>query len=209
MEKLKKKLIEIGKRLREKGLSPGLSGNISIRYGRYFLITPSGLALDDFSEEDIILVDENYQVIEGKKKPSSEAKLHLEIYKLRADIGAIIHCHAPKSSAFAVADIPLSQPVLAENVFHLGEIPVARYYMPSSIEVAKETAKHFDSHDVVLMKNHGVVVAGQTIEEAYYKMETVEYTAEVILNAKILGNITELTPNEVQEVKNLKASLVK
>lgn len=209
MENLKQQLVKTAKKLKEKGFSPGFSGNISIKCGRHFLITPSGLSLDDFKEEDVVLVDENCKIIDGTRKPSSEIKLHFEVYKNRPDIGAIIHCHSPKASAFAVADIPLSQPILAENVFHLGEIPVAKYYLPSSVEVAKETAKYFDSHDVVLMQNHGVVVGAKTIKEAYYKMETVEYTAEVILNAKILGNITELTPDEVQEVLELKASFGK
>lgn len=209
MEKLKQQFIKTGKKLRKKGFSPGFSGNISMRYGRYFLISPSGLSLGDFESEDIILVDENCKVIDGNKKPSSEVKLHLEIYKIRPDINAIIHCHSPKASAFAVAGIPLSQPILAENVFHLGEVPVAKYHLPSTIEVARETAQYFDSHDVVLMQNHGVVVGDKNLEAAYYKMETVEYTAEVILNAKILGKITELTPEQVQEVKNLKTSLVK
>ena len=209
METLKQQLVQIGKRLSDKGLSPGFSGNLSVRYGRYFLITPSGLSLGDLEQDDIVLIDENLKTIDGKKKPSSEAKLHLEIYAKRPDINAIIHCHAPKSSAFAVADIPLSQPILAENVFHLGEVPVAKYHLPSTTAVAQETAQYFDKHDVVLMQNHGVVLGAKTITDAYYKMETVEYTAEVILNAKILGNIKELTKEEVQEIKELKESLVK
>ena len=209
MEKIKQQLIKIGKKLRKNGFSPGCSGNISVRYSRYFLISPSGKALGDFAEEEIVLVDENYNVIDGKVKPSSEAKLHLEIYKLRPDIEAVIHCHAPKSSAFAVANIPISQPVLSESVFHIGEVPVAKYFMPSSDAVAKETAQYFTSHNAVLMKNHGVVAGGKTLQEAYYKIETVEYTADVILNAKILGNATELNADEVHEIQELRKTLGK
>lgn len=209
MEKLKQEIVKAGKRLADKGLSPGFSGNISTRCGRYFWVTPSGFALDDFCEEDLVLVDENFRVIDGKNKPSSETKMHLEIYKIRPDIGAIVHCHAPKASAFAVANAPLSQPILAENVFHLGEVPVAKYHLPSTIEVARETAKYFDSHDVVLMQNHGIVIGAKTLKEAYYLTETAEYTAEVILNAKILGNIRELTSEEIQEIKELKLQLSK
>lgn len=207
MESLKQQIVDTGKKLSEKGLSPGFSGNLSVRYGKYFLVTPSGLPLGDFLKEDIVLIDKDFKIIDGKRTPSSEAKMHLEIYALRPDLNAILHCHAPKVSAFAVANVPLSQPVLAESVFHLGEIPVAKYHMPSTIEVAKETARHFEKSDVVLMQNHGVVLGAKSLYDAYYKMETVEYTAEVILNSKILGTPKELTPEEIQDIINLKIKL--
>lgn len=209
METLKQQIVDTGKKLSEKGLSPGFSGNLSVRYGKYFLVTPSGFPLGDFQKEDVVLIDKDFKIIDGKRTPSSEAKMHLEIYALRPDFEAIIHCHAPKSSAFAVADVPLSQPVLAESIFHLGPIPVAKYHMPSTIEVAKETAQYFTSHDVVLMQNHGVVLGSKSLYDAYYKMETVEYTAEVILNAKILGGGKELNEQQVQDIINLRLKLGK
>lgn len=209
METLKQQLVDTGKKLSEKGLSPGFSGNLTARYGRYFLVTPSGYPLGDFQKEDLVIIDKDFKIIEGNRKPSSEAKMHLEIYALRPDFGAIVHCHAPKASAFAVAGVPLSQPVLAESVFHLGHIPIAKYHLPSTIDVAKETAKYFDSNDVVLMQNHGVVLGAKNLYDAYYKMETVEYTAEVILNAKILGGGKELNPQQVQDIINLRMELGK
>lgn len=209
MESLKQQLVDTGKKLYEKGLSPGFSGNLSIKYNKYFLVTPSGFPLGDFQKEDVVLIDKDFKVIDGKSKPSSEAKMHLEIYAIRPDFGAIIHCHAPKASAFAVADVPLSQPVLAESIFHLGNIPIAKYHMPSTIEVAKETARHFVSSDVVLMQNHGVVLGAKNLYDAYYKMETVEYTAEVILNAKILGGGKELNPQQIQDIIELRMQLGK
>jgi len=207
METLKQQLVDTGKKLYDKGLSPGFSGNLSIRYGKYFLVTPSGCPLGDFQKEDVVLIDKDFKVIDGKRKPSSESKMHIEIYAIRPDIEAIIHCHAPKASAFAVANVPLSQPVLAESIFHLGPIPIAKYHLPSTIEIAKETAKYFDTHDVVLMQNHGVVLGAKSLYDAYYKMETVEYTAEVILNAKILGGGKELDPDQIQDIINLKLKL--
>jgi L-fuculose-phosphate aldolase len=209
MEILKQQLVDIGKKLYKKGLSPGFSGNLSVRYGKYFLVTPSGYPLGEFKKEDVVLIDKDFKIIDGTKKPSSEAKMHLEIYAIRPDFEAIIHCHAPKASAFAVAGVPLSQPVLAESIFHLGNIPIAKYHLPSTINVAKETAKHFDNNDVVLMQNHGVVLGAKSLYEAYYKMETVEYTAEVILNAKILGGGKELAPEQVQDIINLRMQLGK
>lgn len=204
MEKLKKELIQICKRLVDKGLSPGFSGNVSVRYGRYFLVTPSGLALDDFTQDDIVLIDEKFNVIDGKQKPSSESKMHLEIYKLRDDIKAIIHCHAPKSSAFAAAGISMDKPILAENIHSLGTIPIAKYGTPSSDKLALETAKHFEKADIVLMQNHGVALGAKNLKEAFYKMDTVEYSAEVYLYSKILNGGIELSQEQIQEIKDLK-----
>lgn len=204
MEKLKLQLVKTCKRLTDKGLSPGFSGNASVRYGRYFLVTPSGFALDDFTKDDIVLIDENFKVIDGKQKPSSESKMHLEIYKLRPDFEAIIHCHAPKSSAFAAAGVSLSKAILAENVYSLGEIPVAAYSTPSSDKLAKETASHFKSADIVLMQNHGVVLGAKDLKEAFYKIDTVEYAAEVYLYSQILGGAKELNQEQIQAIQNLK-----
>lgn len=207
METLKQEIINIGKRLSDKGLSPGISGNISLRYGKYFLVTPSGSALGELQPKDLVLMDASSRIIDGKAKPTSEAKLHLEIYKRRPDINAIIHCHSPKASSFAVSDVPLSLPVLAESIFHLGDIPVAKYHLPSTTAVAEETAQFFDKNDVVLMQNHGIVFGGKNLKEAYYRAETAEYIAEVIINAKILGNIKLLSTEEVQEVAKLREQM--
>lgn len=204
MEKLKTELIKISKKLTDKGMSPGYSGNVSVRYGRYFLVTPSGFALDDLTEKDIVLIDENFKVIDGKQKPSSESKMHLEIYKLRNDIKAIIHCHAPKSSAFSAAGIPLSEAILAENIYSLGPIPIAGYNTPSSDELAQDTASYFKEADIVLMQNHGVVLGAKDLKEAFYKMDTVEYFAEVYLYSKILGGAKKLNPKQIKEIENLK-----
>jgi len=205
MKELKQQIVKTGKKLGKKGLSPGYSGNISTRYGRYFLISPSGLPLDDLKEDDVVLIDENLKIIDGKKKPSSEAQLHIEIYKKRHDINAIIHCHAPKASAFAVSETPLSLPILTESILHFGKtIPVAKYHLFSTPEVAQETAQYFDKNDVVLMQNHGVVLGGKDLKDAYYRIDTVEYTAEVILYAKLLGTPKELTPDEIQEIEDLR-----
>jgi L-fuculose-phosphate aldolase len=97
--------------------------------------------------------------------------MHTLYYKKRPEMNAIIHCHAPKSSVFAVAGIPLNQPILAENIFTLGDIPVAKYYLPSSDYLANEVSAYFSSSDAVLMQNHGVILAAKDLRQAYYKME--------------------------------------
>ncbi len=209
MKKLKQQIVEIGKKLAGKGYSPGYSGNISIKHNDKIFVTPSGFSLEEMEPDDIVVINNKFEVIEGTNKPSSESKMHLNIYNLRPDIKSIIHCHAPKSSAFAVAGIPLSAPILAENIFSLGEIPVAKYYLPSTKELADEVSSYFKDHDVVLMSNHGVVLGSHDIKSAFYKMDTVEYFAEVYLNAKLLSNMNELSKEQVEEIIELRKKFCK
>ncbi len=209
MEKIKQQIVETGKQLADKGYSPGYSGNISIKRNDKIFMTPSGFPLGEMKAEDIVVINNAFEVIDGKHKPSSETKMHLNIYNLRTDINSIIHCHAPKSSAFAVAGIPLSAPILAENIFSLGEIPIAKYYLPSTSELADEVSNYFKNHDVVLMANHGVVLGAHDIKSAFYKMDTVEYFAEVYLNAKLLGKMNELSSEQVEEIIELRKNFSK
>lgn len=204
IENILKNIAQTGKRLYEKGFSPGFSGNISVKHGDKIFITPSGFNLGDVGENDVVEIDFNGNAVGQNLKPSSERFMHIEIYKRRPDVSSIIHCHAPKSSAFAVAGIPLSAPILAENVFTIGPVPIVEYSLPSTTELAIKTADCFLSHDAVLMANHGVTVVGKNIEEAYYKTETLEYYADVFLLSKILGRSNELPDEEVQKILDLK-----
>ena len=143
-------------------------------------------------------------MIEGDKKPSSESKMHALIYKKRSDLNALIHCHSPKASVFAVNGVPLIQPILAENIFTLGDIPVAKYFLPSSYELAAEVSSFFDVHDCVLMQNHGVIVGGKDLRTAFYKMDTVEYYAEVCILANLTGKPCELSDEQKREIIELR-----
>ena len=204
MYNLKKQIADIGKRLADKGLSPGFSGNISVRFEDKILVTPSGYSLGELEADDIVVLDFDFNMIEGDKKPSSESKMHALIYKKRSDLNALIHCHSPKASVFAVNGVPLIQPILAENIFTLGDIPVAKYFLPSSYELAAEVSYFFDVHDCVLMQNHGVIVGGKDLRTAFYKMDTVEYYAEVCILANLTGKPCELSDEQKREIIELR-----
>ena len=204
MYNLKKQISDIGKKLVDKGLSPGFSGNISARFDDKILVTPSGYSLGELSADDIVVLDFNFNVIDGNKKPSSESKMHAFIYKKRPDLNALIHCHSPKASVFAVNGVPLIQPILAENIFTLGDIPVAKYFLPSSDELAQEVSSFFDLHDCVLMQNHGVIVGGKDLRTAFYRMDTVEYYAEVCILANLTGKPIELSGDQKREIIELR-----
>ena len=206
---LKQSIIKYGKKLGDKNMSPSTSGNISVRVQENCLITASGSCLGDLSEEDIVLIDSKSNVIDGNKKASSEKNLHNAIYQMRSDINAIIHCHSPYVSTFAVCQIPLSKPIISENVFYFGEIPVADYALPGSEKLVENTAKFFAKHNAVLLANHGIIIGAKDLKNAYYLMETAETFAQIYLNSILLGGAKELTSKDIEEIYQLKASMNK
>lgn len=205
---IKKEIIKYGQKLGEKNMTPGTSGNISVKIDNNVLISASGTCLADLTEDEIVLMDLDSNSLDGKK-PSSEKNLHNAIYKLRPDINAIIHCHSPYTSAFAVCHIPLSKPIISENVFYFGEIPIADYALPGSEKLVENTAKFFQKHDAVLLANHGIIIGGKNLKETYYKMETAEAYAQIYLNSILLGGAKDLTKNDIEEIYQLREKMKK
>ena len=201
---LKQNIIKYGKLAGEKNLTPGVSGNISARCGENILITSSGSANGFLSEDDFVLIDFDGNVVEGSKKPSSEKMLHVEFYKMRPDINYILHVHSPYLSSFASSGKALDEPVMAENVFYFGKIPLAEYGLPSSNDLVEKTAKYFKDYDAVLMANHGFVAGDSDIRGAYLKLELAESYAQVVFNAKMLGGAVLLNDKQVKEINMLK-----
>lgn len=197
-------IIEIGRRVYDKGLAAGTDGNISCRStsGR-ILITGSGTGLGELEPDDIISVDFNGEVRSGKRKASSELPMHLAAYNLRPDVNAVIHAHPPVATGLSVAGLTLDRPVIPEIVMTLGKIPTAPYATPSTEEGARSITGLIADHDAVLLDHHGAVTVGKTLKEAFYKMEKVEYAAKVILIADRMGEVIELTPEQISKLRDL------
>lgn len=203
-EELINKIIQFGKLCGEKNFTPGYSGNISARFEENMLITTSGSANGYLEESDIVLTSFDGKALEEGKKPSSEKFLHIGIYKKRPDINFIIHVHAPYLSSFASAGKDLMAPIMAENVFYFGGIPLAEYALPSTMELVDNTVKFFDKYDAVLMANHGFVIGSKTMEDAYLKLELAESYAQVVLNTEILGGAKILSDSQEQSILKLR-----
>lgn len=206
-KKLIKEIIEYGKLCGIKNFTPGYSGNISARYKNGLLITASGSSNGYLKPTQIVYTDFEGNSLEKGKKPSSEKFLHIEIYKQRPDINYIIHVHAPYLSSFASANKDLMAPIMAENVFYFGGIPLAEYALPSTRELVDNTIKFFDSYDAVLMANHGFIVGAKTIEDAYLKLELAESYAQVVLNTENLGGAKYLSKDEENKILELRSKL--
>jgi L-fuculose-phosphate aldolase len=205
---LKEEIIQVGKKLVDTQLVVGTWGNISCRVPNHknYHITPSGMAYHQLKTEDIVTMNFAGEVVDGKRKPSSEYLLHQEIYKARSDAGAIVHTHSNYACSFAVAQERIP-PVLEEAAQLIGgAVEVARYAPPGSLELAQHGVRGLENRNAVLLANHGVVALGRTLEEAFTVAVLVEKLALVFLNAKSLGTAHVL---DDLEIKNLRENFLK
>ena len=205
IQKIKNDIIRYGKIAGDRSLSPGISGNISVKYNNSIVITTSGSANSFLNEDDLCVIDFDGNIIEGNKKPSSEKLLHIEFYNKRPDINAICHFHSPYLTAFAACSKSLNEKILPEIVYMFDEIPAADYALPGSEKLVKNTSLFFDKYNVIIMKNHGVISAGNDLKEAFLNVELCEAYAKTFILSKFLGSARILQEEQVNEIYALKA----
>lgn len=197
----KKQIVEIGKRIYQRGYVASNDGNISMRLSQNkILITPTGVSKGFMRTNDLIVLDINGSVVEGKRKQSSEADMHLQIYKSRPDVMSICHTHPTYATGFAVAGIPLDKMVLPEVIIVLGAIPLVEYGTTGTNELYGKISKYVKDYDAFLLANHGVVTVGKTLLEAYHKMETVEHAAKIQFIARQLGKVNTLSRKQSNQL---------
>lgn len=198
-------LCQVGKLLYDRGYAAANDGNLSLRTadGR-ILITPSGVSKGRMTPDMLLVTDLEGNVLEGSRHPTSEGKLHLAVYRSRPDVGAVVHAHPPVSTAFAVCRQGLETPYLAELVVGLGSVPCTESFaMLSTEEVPNSAEPYLADHNALLLANHGALSWGGDLWEAFDRMETVEHTAKILLNAKLLGGPVALTEEEVARLQSL------
>ena len=150
------------------------------------------------------ITDLDGKKLAGERDPSSEMQMHLEVYRQRPDINAVVHAHPPIATAFAVAGIPLDRAVLAEVVTTLGSVPIAEYATPSTRALPEAVRKYVKAHDGMLLANHGALTLGTDLFSAYYKMETIEHFANISFVARMLGGERLLSRDEVVRLQGLR-----
>ena len=208
-EDLRSEIVEIGRRLWTRGYVASNDGNISVRLGPdRLLMTPASVSKGFMTPEMMVVTDLDGTLVEGApgRKPSSEALMHLVVYRQRPDVGAVVHAHPPLATGFAVAGIALDRAVLAEVVTTLGSIPIAAYGTPSTRELADTVAPYVKAHDGLLLANHGALALGADLFAAYYKMETIEHFAHISLVARMLGREHLLSREEVARLQGLRGT---
>ena len=119
--------------------------------------------------------------------------MHLRVYKHRPDVQAVVHAHPIYATSFAIAGIPLTQPIMPEAVIALGCVPIAEYGTPSTTEIPDAVEKYLPYYDAVLLENHGALTFSNSLLAAYHKMESVEFYAELLFLSKQLGGPKEFS----------------
>lgn len=180
----KANILEAGRRMYAKDFCAANDGNISCRTADgAFWITPSGVSKGYMSEDILVKVDIEGNILERRSNlgVSSEISLHLAVYANRPDVNAVVHAHPPLSTAFACARMPLDKPVAIETVLNLGTVPCAPFALPGTPELAESILPHLRGHGAVLLANHGAVTWGDSMQQAYFRLETLEYYAKMMM----------------------------
>ena len=181
-------LCELGRRMWQKGWVAANDGNLSVRLpDGLILTTPTGVSKGELRPEALVTVDLEGRVCSGGLLPSSELGMHLLCYRLRGDVGGVVHAHPPAATAFACARRAIDAPILGETLMTLGTVPVTEYARSGTPALPEALSPLIREHNAVLLANHGAVTVGEDPLRAYYRMETVEHTALIHLYAGLLG----------------------
>ena len=202
-------IVEIGRRIYQKGFVASNDGNISIRTGEDQLIaTPTGVSKGFMSPDSLVKLDLDGRILEGNSKPSCEIRMHLRVFRENPDVRAVVHAHPLMATAYAVAGKPLDRPIITEGILQLGIVPVAPYATPSTEEVPDSIAPYCRDYNAVLLTNHGALTWGRDIGEAWRRMESVEYYASIMMiTEKLLGEYRELTDQQISRLVDIRESM--
>lgn len=200
---LKKQVARTAREMISSGLVTGTSGNVSARTPEGgVLITPSGLDYGQLEPDDVVLVSIEEEVIEGSLVPSSETPMHTGIYRARSEVGAVVHTHARFATTLSclgweIPPIHYMLTALSED----GRIPLAPYATYGSDELAGYASEALgESHNACLLQNHGTIVVGDSVEEAFSRTVVLEEMAEVYYRARLAGEPVLLSDEQVKEV---------
>ena len=200
---IKKQLCDIGKRIYNRNMVAANDGNFSVKIAENeYLCTPTGVSKGFMTPEFICKVDGKGNVIQANPgfKPSSEIKMHMRVYEKRPDVGSVVHAHPIYATSFAIAGIPLTQPIMPEAVIALGCVPIAEYGTPSTMEIPDNLEKYLPYFDAVLLENHGALTWSTDLNAAYMKMESVEFYAQLLYQTKLLGGPKEFDKENIEKL---------
>ncbi|MEJ5293275.1 MAG: class II aldolase/adducin family protein [Candidatus Methanosuratincola sp.] len=206
-----KKALEGGRRLvwcmrslHARGLITGSGGNASIRLGDKdeILITPSGVYKAELEEEDLVRMRLDGSVVAGRWKPSSEWRMHAEIYRKREDVNAVVHVHSPYTTGLAIAGRGIG-PITPEVALILQDVETVRYACPGTDELGKLVGSRIMGRRALILQNHGVVSVGRDLLEAMTAVEVLEEGAVTTFVASLMGGAKVIPEEEVELIKRV------
>ncbi len=198
---VKDEIVKVAHLVYENKFVAAYDGNISSLSERNTIyITRSGVCKGELTTADILEVDFDGSLISGNGKISTENKLHRFIYSKRKDVKAIVHCHPIYSTAFTLVGEGLIEHYFPEVFLTIGKVPLCKYATPSTDEITESIKDFVENSSAMLLQNHGAVTFGNSVFDAYYKMEKIEHAAKTIFLARLLGIPRKLTEEETNKL---------
>jgi len=205
-EQYRREICLVGSWMYERGHIVACEGNLSVRLdANRILTTPTCLNKGMMSPEDLVIMDMDGRHLQGDRKISSEAGMHLLFYRMRPDVQAVCHGHPATATGFATAGLALDQALLPEVVVSLGKIPLVRYATPGTPDLGAVLEPFVPHYDALLLANHGAVTCGPDLRTAFFRLETLEHFAKITLTAKLAGEPQLLTTREVAKLMAARA----
>ena len=207
--KAKNLIVEIGRRMYMKNFVAANDGNISCKVDDETIwTTPTGVSKGFMSENEMVKMRLDGTIInQVERAPSSEVKMHMRIYNERKDVMAICHAHPPAATSFAIAGLALNQAIYPEAIVNLGIVPCVHYETPGSQQLPDSIAPYVRDYNALLLANHGAVTWGTSLMEAWYRMESMEHYAMIIMNTNIIGKANVLSNDQINELIQIRKKM--
>ena len=204
-DQIRRDVLHVCRRLYDRGLVAGTDGNVSVRLGPdRILATPTGMSKGFLEADDLVVCDLEGKQISGKRKLTTEIKIHLAAYTQRDDVCAIVHAHPPHATAFAVARKSLEERLMPEAYIAVGKVALTEYGTPSTDELEASIRPAVKEHDSILLANHGAMTLGRDVTAAYHRMEALEQLARISMLTHVLGGAHRLTAEEIARLEAIR-----
>lgn len=194
-------IIAVCQNLAGKELIAATDGNVSCRVGQdRLLVTPSGKPKGALKPFELLLLNDRGEILTGREKPSTEIRMHLEVYRRRPDVRAVVHAHPPMLTALTLAGMSFVAEALPEVWLTIGPVPTAPYATPCTAEVPDAIAPFLEKHHAILLERHGSLTLGTSLNEAYLRLEKLEHAARILYYANLLSKTPPVAlPQEALE----------
>jgi L-fuculose-phosphate aldolase len=192
----------------DRGLIAGAEGNLALRVAPdRVLVTPRGRSKGDLATHELVEVDLKGRRVRGDHEASTELAMHLAILRSRPDVAAVVHAHPPVATGFATAGHSVDCDCIPELIATVGRVPLVPFGLPGTPELAERLLGVLAGHDALLLANHGAVTLGRSMDEALYRMESLEQGARILLVARLLGGPVQLYPEDVARLEALRDAM--
>ena len=206
----KELILDIGRRMYNKNYVAANDGNITCKTGTDTIwATPTGVSKGFLKSDELIKMRLDGTVLQqGELNPSSEIKMHLRIYNENPKVMGVCHAHPPVATSFAIAGISLDKPIYTETLLTLGTVPVVHYETPGSQGIPDSVAPYCKDYNAVLLANHGALTWGENLIEAWYRLESLEHYAMILMyTGHIIGKANALSCEQIQELIKIRKKL--